>query len=316
MNDKALALIDFNDKSVVATLKNTVAKGLTDIELGLFAEFCKGTKLNPFKRETWAIKAGDRLQIMTGINGYWTIANNHPEFDGSEGGYISKDGQELPDTYPGTDWVGAWCRVYRKDRKFPTKASVFRSEYDKGMGNWKAMPKVMITKCAESVALRKAFPQELNGTYTEEEMPPEYGKSAVEAKVIQPASKPPAKLELHYYDIPAITKEQSLFMQKHAEYDGERNIWISHTDLGQKLAPYKFDPNKAKLEQVFEGDELPDSFATKYELSETAQRSLAEGEKGTIGFPREEVLPKKQTEVERIKEKLAKKAAPVQQEIA
>lgn len=174
---KELVLIDFDKPSVVSTLKATVAQGLSDSEFLLFAEHCKSTGLNPFKREVWAIKANNRLQLMTGINGYFTIANRHPEYDGYEEGYIGKNGEELPDTYTMNDFVGAWCKVYRKDRKMPAKGVAFNSEYKKDYGNWKVMPRVMILKCAESIALRKAFPQELNGSYTAEEMPPEFSNT-------------------------------------------------------------------------------------------------------------------------------------------
>ena len=208
---KELATIDYNSKEVVDTLIATVAQGLNKQEFSLFAEHCKSTGLNPFKKEVWAIKANNRLQLMTGINGYFTIANRHPEFDGYEEGFVGKDGQELPDTYQGSDYIGAWCRVHRKDRKIPAKGVAFKNEYEKNYGNWKTMPKSMLLKCAESIALRKAFPQELNGTYTAEEMPVEYSQTV---EVVQPK---PILQSLKTAD--QIAEEMPAMQTQHSESD-------------------------------------------------------------------------------------------------
>jgi phage recombination protein Bet len=160
-----IAKIDYSSKEIIETLQKTVASGLNKEEFMLFAELCKSTGLNPFKKEIWAIKAGGRLQLMTGVNGYWAIANAHPMFDGTEQDIeVDKEGHP----------VKATCKVYRKDRKFPSVAIALMKEYRKSSPIWSQMPSVMLMKCAESVALRKAFPQELNGLYTQEEMPPEY----------------------------------------------------------------------------------------------------------------------------------------------
>lgn len=48
------------------------------------------------------------------------------------------------------------------------------ADYDSGVGLWKFKPRIMITKVAESIALRKAFSQQLGGLYTQEEMPAAY----------------------------------------------------------------------------------------------------------------------------------------------
>jgi phage recombination protein Bet len=162
MNDKAL--ITQNNVEMLTTLRNTVAPGLTDSEFTLFAEIVKSTGLNPVTKEVWAIKAGGRLQLMTGINGFLRIANSHPMFDGMEVEF-DKDGDRI---------VAATAKVYRKDRRFPAVATAFMAEYGKPTPIWKQMPSVMLAKCAKSLAIREAFVQELGGLYTQEEMPAEF----------------------------------------------------------------------------------------------------------------------------------------------
>lgn len=169
--------IDFANREVVQTLKATVAQGLTEPEFRLFVDYCKSTGLNPFKKEVWAIKAGGRLQIMTGINGFLTIANKNPAFDGLE---CSVDDDENP--------TKAVCKVYRKDRKYPSEGVAMIKEYYKKTPIWDQMPRVMLTKVAKSIALREAFPQELGSLYAQEEMPAEYRAPSVE--IIRPAAAP------------------------------------------------------------------------------------------------------------------------------
>jgi len=162
---KEITTLDYSDKAVINTLKQTVAIGATDAEFAMFSEFCKSTGLNPFKKEIWFIKAGGRVQIMTGINGFLAIANSHPQYDGLEID-VEVDQQGNP--------LKAVCKVYRKDRGRPSIGIALMKEFVKPTPIWKQMPSVMLTKVAKSIALREAFPQELNGMYTAEEMPSEY----------------------------------------------------------------------------------------------------------------------------------------------
>ena len=164
MEEKNLTVLE--DKKL---LLNTVAKGATEAEFQMFLEFCKSTGLNPFKKEIWFIKTGAGVQMMTGINGFLTIANNHPQFDGMTVKLDEQDGK----------LVSATCTVYRKDRKYPSEATVYYSEYAKNSPTWRTMPRMMLQKVAKSVALREAFPQELGGMYTQEEMPAEYSLTEV-----------------------------------------------------------------------------------------------------------------------------------------
>lgn len=164
------------DNEQLELIKQTVAKGATNAELQMFVEFCKSTRLNPFKREIWFIKTPQGVQIMTGIAGFLTIANAHPQYDGMEVS-IQEDGGKL---------ISATAKVYRKDRKYPSVATVYLKEYFKpsrtGNGLWEKMPRMMLQKVAKSVALREAFSQELAGLYTAEEMPPEYAAPLAEQK--------------------------------------------------------------------------------------------------------------------------------------
>lgn len=158
-----------NSLEMLNTLRNTVAPGLSDSEFMLFAETVKATGLNPVTKEVWAIKAGGRLQIMTGINGFLRIANSHPQFDGMEVSF-EWDGKAL---------ISATAKVYRKDRRFPSVATAYMAEYGKPTPIWKTMPSIMLSKCAKSLAIREAFISELGGLYTQEEMPSEYGAGYV-----------------------------------------------------------------------------------------------------------------------------------------
>lgn len=185
--------IDYSKPQVLKVIRDTVAIGASESEFAMFIQVCKSSGLNPFKREIWFIKAGGRVQMMTGINGFTAIANNSEAFDGVEVGLVGKAGEYLPLTYPGNDFIGAWAKVHRKDRKFPSEGVAMLAEYDKGQGNWKSMKRVMITKCAESIALRKAFPQQMNGLYTQEEMPAEYSelRRVERVEVIPPTTPQP-----------------------------------------------------------------------------------------------------------------------------
>ena len=182
--------IDYRSPEVVKTLKSTVAVGATDAEFAMFTSYCQSTGLNPFKKEVWFIKTkgyqrrdgtmvDGKVQIMTGINGFLAIANRHPQYDGLECEVTQNDKGQV---------VSATVKVWRKDRRFPSVATALWSEYYKPSpsgkaGVWEQMPSIMLSKCAKALALREAFPQELNGLYTADEMPHEYSQPSVSVSV-------------------------------------------------------------------------------------------------------------------------------------
>ena len=237
------ALINFEDKKVIETLQKTVARGTTQEEFWVFANYCKSTGLNPLKNEVWCVKTQGyenkktgqyvegRLQIMTGINGYRAIANSQKEFDGME---TTTEFRE--DRKP----ISSTCIVYRKDRTRPHKCTVYFSEYYKPgyngkESNWDKMPITMLEKVAQAHALREAFPQQLNGLYIEEEMSREYS-APVEIKKVEPTPLPePVK-----YSIETLSREQELYFAKRGVVkDPDTGYWVSPIDLGPKLEAYK-----------------------------------------------------------------------------
>lgn len=182
---------DVNDPEVVNAIRTSIAHDATDAEFTMFMMMVKSSGLNPFRKEIWFIKTKEKrwwdkkegkevvvppkVQMMTGINGYFAIANNHPQFDGMEETAIEYDDKGR--------FVRAVAKAWRKDRRFPSVGVAYWDEYgpkDEGKTLWHMKPRMMLAKVAESIALRKAFPQELNGLYTEEEMPREYSARAVD----------------------------------------------------------------------------------------------------------------------------------------
>lgn len=237
--------LDYSNPEIITTLKNTMAKKATNEEFAIFLQYCKSTGLNPFKREIWFVKINDVMQIMTGINGFWAIANKNSQFDGAE--------EEIEYDEKGTP-IKAICKTYRKDRRYASVGIALLKEYRKNTPIWGQMPSVMLAKCAASNAIRKAFPQELSGLYTEEEMPEQFSARAVIAneQPTQPAVLPvatvmerPETMPIGCYSIPNISREQQLFLEKRgAEWNEFFQLWVLRDipiDVARKLAQYKVE---------------------------------------------------------------------------
>lgn len=153
-------------------LKNSICpKGISNEEFEVFIMACTKTQLDPFMKQIYAIKRGDKMCIQTGIDGYRLIAERTGRYaPGPEPTYeMDKDGRVVAAT--------SYIKKQTADGTWHTIGqSAYMDEYvqktrdGRPMGMWGNMPRTMLSKVAESIALRKAFPAEMSGTYTEEEM--------------------------------------------------------------------------------------------------------------------------------------------------
>ncbi len=176
----------FSDEQV-DVIKATIAPGATNEELALFLMVCQKKGLDPFSRQIylserrsfnsdtqqWVVKKSPE----TTIDGFRCIAERSGKYEGQLGPlWCGTDGDWrdvwLGSTMPSAAKVG----VLRKDFKEPVWGIALFEEYVQttkdGKPNkmWQKMGANQLAKCAESLALRKAFPADLSGMYTREEM--------------------------------------------------------------------------------------------------------------------------------------------------
>lgn len=208
-------------------LKNHFGKELTTAELELFGMICKRTRLDPFIKQIYPVKRKNKqgdgsfkevMVIQVGIDGFRSIAESTGCYaPGKEPSYVyDKEGRILSAT--------AHIKKMTPDKTWhEVSATAFMAEYKPKYGNfWDNMPHLMLAKCAEALAIRKAFPAKTASIYTPEEMaqagPPLNQQPEIEANVIVEKKTDPAPKEAHFEAISQVTGFEEL--QEHLAVEG------------------------------------------------------------------------------------------------
>lgn len=185
------------------TIKSTVAKDTDNTEFDLFLEACRSYQLDPFRKQIHAVVYNKdkpekrKMSIIVSRDGLRVLAQRCGDYrPASEPAQIAYDEGAKGDTNP-KGIVSATIRLWKQDNRgdwFPVIGEAYWDEFaplqeiwkpdpdDNGKrkptgqfrldrsGNWARMPIVMITKCAESQALRAGWPDTFGSLYSEEEM--------------------------------------------------------------------------------------------------------------------------------------------------
>lgn len=168
---------------VKRTLMDTETVQFSDDEFKLFVNQAKRTGLDPFTRQIYATKTGGKMTVQATIDGLRLIAQRSGEYQGqTRPVWFDDEGKEYrvwpkKKGYPYACEVG----VYKSGFKEPLYAMAIFDEYvakhkdfktkEIKIGYmWQKMPALMIAKVAEALALRKAFPNDMSGIYSTEEI--------------------------------------------------------------------------------------------------------------------------------------------------
>jgi phage recombination protein Bet len=151
-------------------ISTTIAPGCSNDELRLFAYACQRTGLDPFSRQIYAIRRAGKMTIQAGIDGLRSIAERTGQLDGSETLWCGDDGVWTDVWLGSKPPAAAKTTIWRKGAGHPFTGVARFQDYNAGQGLWTKMGATMIAKCSEALALRKAFPADLSGVYSTDEM--------------------------------------------------------------------------------------------------------------------------------------------------
>jgi phage recombination protein Bet len=268
-------------------IKQTVAIGATDAELRLYLYDCARRGVHPLDGLVHFTKRAGRYRPVVGIDYLRGRAHDTGEVAG------------IDDVAYNVVEKSATVTVYRLTRgsRYPYTATARFEEYTPGQGQdhmWRKMPRLMLGKCAEALALRKAFPQQLAGLYVGEEL--EHARPDFEAEATSIAdqySPPPVStlppeagsddardaIEVHHFTserLAALAPGVVLVTQFHSQKTANPNV-TRYTITVAGGPSWPLDQTRVTT--------IKETFASRVEAAWHAEQAIAiTVTKGRFGF--------------------------------
>lgn len=170
----------------VELVRTSLCADATDAEFAFFIGMCQQRKLDPLARQAYFIKdKRGRVMNQVSIDGFRLIAQRTGEYEGqTQPQWCGRDGVWRDVWVASEPPLAARCGVYRKGFREPVYSIAHWREFHRGTPVWSEKKAHMLHVRAETLALRRAFPEELSGLYTPDEMD-------VEAPEVVQAMEPP-----------------------------------------------------------------------------------------------------------------------------
>lgn len=156
----------FNNKEQIKEVAITYLKNantqLTQSQLDEFVLLCMEYKLNPLKKEIYAVSFKGKFNVITNYYEYLKRADATRllEYYNIE---IESDDKGIP--------IKGWFVGKRKDQTKPLKMEFWFKEWTTGQSTWLTKPHFMFDKCIVANGMRRLFPNELgNMPYVNEEL--------------------------------------------------------------------------------------------------------------------------------------------------
>lgn len=272
----------------VALIHRTFMAEASKDDLALFIATCERTGLDPFARQIMASsrnvnKNGQWVTVWTWlvtIDGLRKIAVDSGDYEGQEGPWwCGKDGQWHEVWTKSEPCYAAKVLVHRKGFRTGLSGiakyeSYVQKKKDGSPNNvWQNLGDHMTAKCAEALALRRAYPNEMAGLYTSDEMAQagfEPVQAAPEVKPLHREEPAPQSQEAQEWGIDALSDFEAILDRAYTAF-GRGGKPEAFDDFAKKWKAMRTGSSDAVLAKM-------EAFVKKLEDAAAKKQSEALGQ--------------------------------------